>query len=218
MKKAEKIQAIKAWLGTGSINIFGIAFSGKDTVGKRLTEDLQAVFLSSGDIIRHARENTTAAHIKAAVSVSDSGTWMPTNEFRELIVPYLHGAEITGRALILSMVGRWIGEEAPVLEALKQGGHQTKAVVLLKLSEKEAWSRRDSTTDPDSRNMGRLDDAETHKVQGRFDDFQDKTLPVITIYRKMGVLVEVNGEQPREKVFDDVIDALYEFSHASTSQ
>jgi adenylate kinase len=218
MEKAEKIQAIKTWLGTGSINIFGIAFSGKDTVGKRLAEDLHAVFLSSGDIIRHARNNTTAANIKAAVNVSDSGTWMPTDEFRELILPYLHSTEVAGSALILSMVGRWTGEEAPVIEALEQGDHQTKAVVLLKLSEKEAWSRRDSALDPDSRNMGRLDDAETNKVQGRLDDFRDKTLPVIAIYRKMGVLVEVNGEQLREKVFDDVIDALYEFSRASTSQ
>jgi len=214
----EKIEHIQQWLGTGSINIFGIAFSGKDTVGKRLAEDLGAVFLSSGDIIRHARENSTATHIKAAAHVSDSGTWMPTDEFRELIVPYLYGPEVTGRALILSMVGRWIGEETPVLEALKQGGHQTKAVVLLKLSEKEAWSRRELATDPDSRNMRRLDDAETHKVQGRFDDFRDKTQPVITIYRKMGILLEVNGEQPRDKVFEDVIDALYEFSRASTSQ
>ena len=214
----EKTEHIRKWLGTGSINIFGIAFSGKDTVGKRLADDLGAEFLSSGDIIRHARENATAAHIKAAVSVSDNGTWMPTDEFRELIVPYLHGKEVAGRALILSMVGRWIGEEAPVLEGLKQGGHQTKAVVLLRLSEKEAWSRRESTTDPDSRNMRRLDDAETHKVQGRFDDFRSKTLPVIRIYRQMGILIEVDGEQPRDKVFSDVIDALYEFSRASTSQ
>ena len=28
----EKITVIKQWLGTGSINVFGLPFSGKDTV------------------------------------------------------------------------------------------------------------------------------------------------------------------------------------------
>ena len=48
----EKIEMIKNWLGTGSLNIFGLPMSGKDTVGMRLAEDLQAKFLSSGIIIR----------------------------------------------------------------------------------------------------------------------------------------------------------------------
>ena len=48
----EKIAKIKEWLGTGSINIFGLPMSGKDTVGIRLAEALGARFLSSGIIIR----------------------------------------------------------------------------------------------------------------------------------------------------------------------
>ena len=52
----EKIQFIKEWLGTGSINIFGLPFSGKDTVGVRLAEDLGGRFLSSGMILRAAAE------------------------------------------------------------------------------------------------------------------------------------------------------------------
>lgn len=213
----DKIGHLRQWLDTGSINIFGIAFSGKDTVGKRLAEDLHATFLSSGDIVRDARMHA-APNIQAAARVSDNGRWMPTNEFRELILPYLYSPNLTGQALILSMVGRWSGEEKPVMEALQKGGHPTKAVVLLHLSEDEAWSRRESSLDPNSRNLNRLDDADAHKVQGRFNDFQEKTGPVIDLYRNMGILVEVNGEQSREKVYADVVDALYGLSRASTSQ
>ena len=49
---AVKVSNIKKWLGTGSINIFGLPMSGKDTVGKRLAELIGGEFLSSGDIIR----------------------------------------------------------------------------------------------------------------------------------------------------------------------
>lgn len=217
METPDKIRRLANWLGTGSINIFGIPFSGKDTVGKRLADELHASFLSSGDIIRSARL-AAPAHIQAAVKVSDNGTWMPTNEFRELIVPYLYSPDIEGRALILSMVGRWIGEEGPVLAALQKGGHQTKAVVLLNITEDAAWQRQAAVTDPDSRNIGRLDDGETQKVQGRFDDFRHKTLPVIDTYRQMGILIEVDGEQSRDNVYREVVDKLYEFSLASASQ
>ena len=32
----DKLAKIKAWLGTGSLNVFGLPMSGKDTVGERL--------------------------------------------------------------------------------------------------------------------------------------------------------------------------------------
>ena len=37
-----KIAKIKTWLGTGSINIFGLPMSGKDTQGIKLAEALNA--------------------------------------------------------------------------------------------------------------------------------------------------------------------------------
>jgi cytidylate kinase len=52
----QKIEIIKNWLGTGSINVFGLPFSGKDTVGIRLAELLGAKFLSSGLILRAAEK------------------------------------------------------------------------------------------------------------------------------------------------------------------
>ena len=52
MEIEEKISKIKEWLGRGSINIFGLPMSGKDTQGVKLAETLGAKFLSSGMIIR----------------------------------------------------------------------------------------------------------------------------------------------------------------------
>ena len=53
-----KLSIIKEWLGTGSINIFGLPMSGKDTQGIKLAEILNAKFLSSGMIIRAMEKET----------------------------------------------------------------------------------------------------------------------------------------------------------------
>lgn len=212
MNDADKVDFLKKWLGTGAINIFGLAFSGKDTVGKRLAELLDANFLSSGDIVRAARDNSKDERIRSATKLADTGVWAPTEEFKELICPYLYDEKLSGKALILSMVGRWIGEEKPVMDALKKGGHDTKAVILLNISEDEVWQRRSLALDPNSRNIGRADDDEDAKVRGRLNDFKQKTLPVVEVYRDMQILIEVNGEQPRDDVFAELINKLYDFA------
>jgi len=210
MNDNEKIIRIKDWLGTGSINIFGIQFSGKDTVGKGLAEALDADFLSSGDIVRAAREDSQNARISRAAKASDKGVLTPTEEFQELIVPYLYDEKLAGRALILSSVGRWIGEEQTVMAALKRGQHDTKAVVVLKISEAEVWRRWQVVRD--ERNGGRADDMNEEKVRTRLEWFRDKTLPVIAKYREMGLVIEIDGEQPRDQVFAEVVDKLYRFA------
>lgn len=207
----DKIAEIKKWLGTGSINIFGIQFSGKDTVGKRLADAIGAEFLSSGDIVRSARDNSKDSNIRRAAQVSESGALTPMDEFLELIVPYMYDEKIAGKALVLSSVGRWIGEEGPVLEALQKGGHDTKAVLLLNVSEDEVWHRW-REAQGDTRNTGRTDDMDEEKVAKRISEFRDKTLPVIQVYRKMEILLDINGQQDRDTVFNDVIDRLYAFA------
>ena len=207
----EKVKVIKDWLGSGSINIFGKAFSGKDTLGKELAGVLDAEFLSSGDIIRAARDSTDE-RISRSARMSDGGVWTPTNAFRELVLPYLYDEKIAGRALILSMVGRWMGEEDLVMEALEKGGHDIKAVLLLNVSESEIWQRWELAKGSDSRNVGRFDDSDLVKVQRRLEEYNTKTLPIVDRYRNMGILLEINGGRSREAVFNQTINMLYEFA------
>lgn len=215
-----KIKTIRDWLGTGSINIFGIQFSGKDTVGKQLTDLFEAQFVSSGDVMRSTfLSEPTDQDDKiwhAAKVGSLSGSLMPTNEFREMMAVYLSQPAIEGKPLILSTVGRWIGEEGPIMKVLEDTGHPTKAVVLLNITEEEAWGRW--RVADKKRNGGRHDDAEEAVVARRFNEYKEKTLPVIEVYRSLGILLEVNGSQSREAVMKDTIEVLYNFSRASTSR
>ena len=80
----ERIEIVKKWLGTGSINIVGMPFSGKDTVGVKLAEVLGAKFLSSGLILRAAEKEDKEIEAEMA-----TGQLVNTDKFRSIVLPYL---------------------------------------------------------------------------------------------------------------------------------
>ena len=203
MNDNEETSKIKSWLGTGSINILGLPYSGKDTVGKRLASDLDAEFLSSGDLLRAVGEE-----------VQESGKLSPTNIFYDVVLPAFARPELVGKSLVLSSIGRWYGEEKRVIEVANTSEHPIKAVILLKISEDEVtrrWKTSFELGDRDNRS-----DATEEKIAKRLEEFKNKTLPVVETYRELGLLVEINGEQSRDEVYAEVIKKLV--NRASTSR
>lgn len=204
-----EIAFIKNWLGTGSINIFGLPYSGKDTVGIRLAENLNGKFLSSGLIIREAKEN------RAIQKNVDAGLLAPTNQFYELVLPYFSREDLAPFPLMLSSIGRWSGEEVTVMNAADTSGHPIKAVVLLNISEndiKERWEQAQILQDRGYR----ADDRKPEILKTRIDEFQTKTMPVIQYYKDLGLLIPVNADQPKEAVFVEVVKKLTEFAQSQT--
>lgn len=195
-----EINKIKLWLGTGSINIFGLPFAGKDTHGHQLAELFDASIMGGGDILRNS---VIPSHIK---KVMDAGTLIPTEDYIRIVLPYLSREEFSGRPLILSSVGRWHGEEPGVIEAAKAAKHPLKAVLFLSLSESTAHDRFLKSRDDETRG-DRADDAE-HILATRFAEFDNKTLPVIDFYREKGLLVEVDGNPPVEEVNQTILRGL----------
>ena len=129
-----KINYLKSWLGTGSINIFGLPMSGKDTVGMKLAELLGAKFLSSGLIIRQVEAEN---HKK----MTTSGKLIPTDAFYDIVLPYFYREDLSEHGLILSSVGRWFGEEDEVMRVAEESGHQIKATIILNVSEADVMTR-----------------------------------------------------------------------------
>ena len=196
----EKIAHIKEWLGSGSINIFGLPMRGKDTVGKRLAEALDARFLSSGAILRE----------RAAKEVA-SGMLVETELFRSLVLPYFSGSEFYGRPLILSSIGRWSGEEKMVMDALERSGHPLKAVLLLDVSEVDVRNRWETARVLGERGK-REDDSSKEIFETRLREFDEKTVPVIQRYLRMGLLVHAWADGSRDAVFTEVIENLWKKS------
>ncbi len=200
----EKIETIKNWLGTGSINIFGLPMSGKDTVGVRLAETLGGKFLSSGMIIRAMEKGTSQ-------NLTGEGKLIETNVFYDWVLPYFERQDLADFPLILSSVGRWSGEENQVVSVAESAGHPIKAVVVLNISEGDVMSRWEAAQILNDRG-DRLDDKESTVFKTRIDEFVEKTIPVLKHYREMGLLVEVKADMDRDSVFKEAIEQLYQFA------
>jgi adenylate kinase family enzyme len=121
--------------------------------------------------------------------------------------------ELANFPLVLSSVGRWEGEEFPVMEAAKSANHEIKAVVLLNISEEDAQNRWDVAKTLGDRG-DRSDDREKTVLENRIKEFREKTMPVIETYRKMGILLPVQATGTREEVFANVVEALAKLSQA----
>lgn len=196
----QQLETIKSWLGTGSINIFGLPMSGKDTVGLNLAEKLNAKFLSSGLIIR-AIESEEHMHY------TETGKLFPTDMFRDRILPYIAHSDLRDFPLVLSSVGRWAGEEIPTIETCKNSGHEIKAAILLNVSESDVINRWETAKELDDRG-DRLDDRKLEVFKTRIEEFKTKTMPVIEHYRELGLLITINADDTRENVFNNVVTAL----------
>ncbi len=196
-----QLSTISSWLGSGSINIFGLPFSGKDTHGRMLAEFFDAPLISGGEILRSI---TMSEELRRNL---DAGKLFPPDKFLETVTPYLARPEFENRPLILSSVGRWIGEEQGILKASAASSHPIKAAIYLHLAEDMVHTRFKASQENNDRGE-RADDAE-HVLDTRIEEFNTKTQPVIDIYRKMGLLIEVNSDADRHEVLESILARLF---------
>lgn len=195
-----QIDRIRHWLGNGSINIFGRPFAGKDTQGLRLANALEGSLLGGGDILRNS---TIPAHVD---EVLRRGELIPSDDYVDIVLPYLSKSDFAGRPLILSSVGRWLGEENGVIAATKASSHPLKAVIYLELDESTVLERWKSLSTHDDRG-GRYDDTES-VLTTRLEEYRQKTIPVIERYEAMGLLIRIDGTSTPDAVYESILGAL----------
>lgn len=196
----EQKDIVSAWLETGSINIFGLPFAGKDTQGQVFADMFDGEVVSSGDILRHSQDNEELQRIMAA------GEIIPSELFEEVVLPYLSNAKYEGKPLILSEVGRMDGEQQVITRATENSGHPQKAVVLLKLSDEEVYERFEAAKQIQDR--GKRADDSREVLQTRLDAYHQKVTPVIEWYRDRGLLIEVDGSKSRDEVTNEIFEEL----------
>lgn len=191
---------IKSWLRSGSINIFGFPFAGKDTLAHNLSVHLNGPVISGGDILRSHSDQDKIKELMA------TGELFPTDYYLSIIIPYISQPEFIGKPLILSSLGRWSGEEPTIIKACNQAGHAIKAVLHLNVSKATVWQRFETSQALQDR-AHRHDDA-AHVLEVRLKEYQEKTLPVIEYYRKKELLIELDGHQKIEDTTQAALAAL----------
>lgn len=195
----DEIACIRSWLGSGSINLFGLPFSGKDTQGKRLSKIFDAPLIGGGDIIRGSdRED-----VKRVIA---DGSLAPKEDYLTMITPYLSREEFRDKPLVLSSVGRWHGEEQTIVQSAEQSQHPVKAVVLLDISSQHLRERHQAAKEQGDRG-NREDDADEH-IEKRIKEFETKTQPVIDYYSEAGLLIKVDGAQEPNTVTVQILQEL----------
>ena len=195
-------KTISQWLGTGSINIFGSPFAGKDTQGLILADILGGALVAGGDILRSYHDQEKIQQLMA------TGDLFPTDFYLDVVLPFLSQPEWRQKPLILSAIGRLKGEESVIMKATTDSGHPLKAVILLQLSEEEVWRRFEQSKL--QRDRGNRADDNHEALENRLKKFQEQTVPVIDFYRNEGLLIEIDGALDRIKVTNEIIGKLFD--------
>ena len=94
---------------------------------------------------------------------------------------------------------RTINQATGLEEMLARRGDETLQVLFLKVSDEEMMRRLLLRQ--------RADDTES-TIRHRIDVYHDETDPLVEFYRKRGNLVTVNGEQPVDSVFEEVVKKI----------
>jgi adenylate kinase len=197
------LRELQAWLGSGSINIFGMPFAGKDTLAHNLSALLDAPVISGGDILRAHSDQATIKKLMA------TGELFPTDYYLNIVLPFISQPKFSGKPLILSSLGRWSGEEPTIIQACEQADHPIKAVLHLSVSKEAVWNRFEASQNLQDRSH-RHDDA-AHILEIRLQEYEQKTKPVLEFYRQKGLLVEIDGHQKIEDTATAAVRALYDF-------
>jgi adenylate kinase len=172
--------------------LIGIQGAGKSTQGNMLSNELGIPYLSSGHVFREMSKDKSKIG-RWLKETLNSGALVPDEQTLEIILTYLQKPEYS-KGYILDGFPRTV----PQAEAF---GNEAEKVIYLDVSDREAlW-----------RISGRASDREDetlHAIRKRIALFHEKTEPVIEYYRDQGKLIQVNGEQEVEVVFQDIMKHL----------
>jgi len=200
-----KRTVVRQWLGSGSIDVFGIQFSGKDTQCQRLAAWLGGSVVGGGQIMRNSEWVPQRVR-----DIIDRGDLAPFDDYVAIMSPYFAKQELAGRPMLLSSVGRAHGEEPAVLRAAAESGHALKAVVWLEMDEQTVWKRWQLMKELKDREV-RVDDDETG-LRTRLERFRARTLPVQEFYSKLGILISVDGERSPEEGESSILIRRYDLA------
>lgn len=178
--------------------------AGKGTQAQRLAAHYGIAKLSSGDLFR--TEVTAGTEIGRQVGdYLRRGDLVPDEVVLQLIAGPVVEAAANG-GYVLDGFPRTVhqAEEAYQI-ALQVQGIELQAVIHLEVSRAELRRRMLARAETE----GRGDDT-TATIDHRLDVYDEQTEPLLSFYSERGLVIDVNGEQPADDVFRDIVAAIDE--------
>lgn len=202
--------------------------SGKGTQCVRVAKALNLIHISTGDLLREAVKNQTELG-KKVENMIKQGRLVPDEVVISLIGQKISAIE-QAKGFILDGFPR----NLPQAESLKFMFDHKKMkldkVVFLKVSDGEVVKRlsgrwqcskcntgynyplnmpkHEGICDRDGEKLLRRSDDEESIVRNRLEVYKKETKPIEDFYRKGAILIEIEGEQKPDKVFQDILSAV----------
>ena len=207
--------------------LLGPPGSGKGTQAKRLAPKLQALHLSSGDILRAEKAAGTDLG-KQAFGYMDRGELVPDLLIIEMMLGRM--TRERGKSILLDGYPRTLAQSEALDEGLARSGLKIHRVVNIDVPDAEVerrmTGRRSCPTcgavyhveftppgtagkcDKDAVDLVQRNDDKPEVVRKRLVTYHHQTQPLVDYYRKCGLLKDVDGIQAPEEVEAKVEAAL----------
>ncbi|UFS59333.1 adenylate kinase [Subtercola endophyticus] len=181
--------------------LIGPPGSGKGTQAVRLSQACAVPAISTGDIFRSNVEKGTELGVKAA-EFMNAGKYVPDSLTNDLVRSRLNDADVEG-GFLLDGYPRTEAQVDELDDILAATGHPLDVVVLLTADTDEIVTRLLKRAGE----QGRADDTED-VIRHRLEVYAEQTAPLIDIYSKRGLVVEVDGLGSVDDVTERITSAL----------
>ena len=212
------------------IIMLGAPGAGKGTQAKMIAEKCGIPHISTGDIFRANIKNGTELGAKAK-EYMDKGLLVPDELVCDLVVDRIQQADCE-KGYILDGFPRTIPQAEALENALNAIEQKLDYAIDIDVPDENIINRMsgrracvgcgatyhvlfnptkvEGKCDVCGESLILRDDDKPETVKKRLDDYHTQTQPLIDFYTERKVLVEVDGTQSMDKVFDDIMKILGE--------
>lgn len=210
------------------IIMLGAPGAGKGTQAKKIAGKYQIPHISTGDIFRANIKAGTELGMKAK-SFMDQGQLVPDEVTIGMLLDRI-SQDDSKNGYVLDGFPRTIPQAESLTAALKERGEKIDYAVNVDVPDDNIINRMsgrracvgcgatyhvvynapktEDICDTCGEKLILRDDDKPETVKNRLLVYHDQTQPLIDYYKKEGVLVEVDGTQNLEKVFQDIVAVL----------
>ncbi|WP_310554877.1 adenylate kinase [Flavobacterium sp.] len=188
-----------------NIVLFGKPGAGKGTQAEFLKTKYNLTHLSTGDIFRFNIKNETDLG-KLAKSYMDKGDLVPDEVTTKMLIEAVEN-NFDKDGFLFDGYPRTLSQSEALDAFLSKKETRLTATIALEADDKILIQRlleRGKTS-------GRPDDQDEEKIKNRYDEYNEKTAPLIEYYKKQGNFHAVNGMGSIEEItqrLTKVIDNL----------
>lgn len=188
------------------IVFYGPEGSGKGTQAKLLAERLHIPILTSGDLVRDAATNDKGIIGAVCKESLEQGKYVADSEMFVLWKWRLKEDDAKG-GWIMDGFPRNVEQAKFLDDKIDKYGYSVNHVIYLTLSEDESYKRLIARGRPLHAGSSELHDS-PERIKQRLAIYKEGEQPVLDYYQAKGLLIEINADQPIEKVQADIVEKL----------